>query len=390
MPVRLSFDKQAIKMKTPLTVTALLFLSLAVQSQPGHIYHDTPYLSPGEIFLECADALPRLYARGDFDSIAIHLQRRMEANPAFQTDVYALRVLLAIQQRRFTPELVRDANLYSALDDYVRDAAASQSETGFTGMYPLFGTDIDPRPYYGEEFSTLARWAEDLIEKRRLSNGEFFLCQAFAGDFEHPRKTARRDRVRYWQMNEMLDASFASKRKAPTFNLYFGTGVWIPNGHLARFGVHPSITALSAGKRTGIAEWDFTMALRFVPTPEPYTVLRQDSLYSVHNFFGGYIGLDYARYIVQSRRFEMGPLAGVGFDGFDVNDGYSDSHPTGPPAPFSINSLNLNGGWRINYFFDPNHYIGVLGRYNLIWYSNPGGTPLDGNAVSIDLIVGFN
>jgi hypothetical protein len=375
-------------MKTPLTVAALLCLSLTAHSQPGFFHRAIPYLNSGEIFIECADALPGLYARGDFDSIAIHLQRRMDVNPAFQTDVYALRVLLAIQRHRFSPDSVCDPHLYFALDDYVRDAAASQSETGFSGVYPSW--DFDARPYYAEEFSTLAHWAEDLIETRRLSNGEFFLCQAFTGDFEHPRKIARRDRIRYWQMNEMLDASFASRRKARNFNFYLGTGVWIPNGHLARFGVHPSITALSAGRRNGFSEWDFTIAFRFVPTPEPYTVLRQDSVYSIHNFFGGYIGLDYTRYLIESKRFEMGPLLGIGFDGFDVNDSYNDANSPGPPPPTSINSLNLNGGWRINYFFNPTHYIGILGRYNFIWYSNPGGTPLDGNAVTIDVIVGFN
>jgi hypothetical protein len=34
--------------------------------------------------------------------------------------------------------------------------------------------------------------------------------------------------------------------------------------------------------------------------------------------------------------------------------------------------------------------FGFIGRYNFLWYSNPGGTPLDGNAITLDLIVGFN
>jgi hypothetical protein len=44
----------------------------------------------------------------------------------------------------------------------------------------------------------------------------------------------------------------------------------------------------------------------------------------------------------------------------------------------------------MNYYFDPRHYVGLLARYNFIRYSNPGGTPLDGNAITLDLIVGFH
>jgi hypothetical protein len=319
------------------------------------------------------DALPRLYDRRDFDSISFYIQQRIKTSQGFQSDLYALHILLQIQQHRFKPESAQDAFLYYGLDDYVRDAVASQSEEG-----------------YYEIFATIARWAEDLIETRRLSNAESFLCRTFAGDFEHPRKTARADKTGYWQINSMLDASAINRRKAGTLNLYVGAGIWIPKGRLALFGDHPSITAIGVGKKNWNFEWDITLAFRFIHTAQPYHVLRQDSVYTVDNFFGGYFGFDYTRYLLHIRRLEAGLLCGVGYDGFDVNDHYTDSHPTGPPPPTSINSLNLNLGGRINFYLDPKHYIGVIGRYNFVQYSNPGGTPLDGNAITLDLIVGFN
>lgn len=352
-------------------MAALLAVSLAAaQRQTGNIY------------------LSRLYDRRDFDSISFYIHQRIKTSPGFQPDLYALRILLQIQQHRFSPDSAQDAFLYYGLDDYVRAAIASQSEDGY---YGLFATpDYDPRPDYQQEFATLARWAEDLIETRRLSNAESFLCRTIAGDFEHPRKTARADKTGYWQINSMLDASAINRRKAGTMNLYVGAGIWIPKGRLALFGDHPSITAIGAGKKNWNSEWDITLAFRFIHTAQPYTVLRQDSVYTVDNFFGGYIGLDYTRYLLHIKRLEAGLLCGIGLDGFDVNDHYTDSNPTGPPPPTSINSLNLNLGGRINFYLDPKHYIGVIGRYNFVQYSNPGGTPLDGNAVTLDLIVGFN
>lgn len=368
-------------------MAALLTIGLAAQSQPGRFYPG-PVNDPRQIFAECAEALPRLYERRDFDSIAIHLRRRRQNSPGFQTDLYALHILLEIQLRHFSRDSVRDPYLYYALDDYVRDAIASQSEEGFGGVFSSW--DFDARGYYQEEFAIIARWAEDLLYIRRLSNAESFLCQTFAGDFAHPRKTARADKTRYWQMNSLLDGSFLARRKMSTYNLYAGAGIWIPRGKLASFGRHPSITAIGVGLKNWNSELDVTLAFRFVHTANPYTVLREDSIYTVDHFFGGYIGLDYTRYLLHTRRFEVGSLVGIGYDGFDVNDKYTDTYHEGPPSPTEIGSLNLNLGCRFNYYIDPKHYIGLIGRYNFIQYTNPGGTALDGNAVTIDLIVGFN
>ena len=374
-------------MRTPLPLAVLLVLSLAANSQSQIFSPRSGYRSQ-EAFIDCAEALSRLYDRRDFDSIAFYIRLRTKTSPDFQPDLYALHILFEIQQHRFAPDSLKDPYLYFALDDYVREAVVSQSEAGYFGIYG--GSDFDPRPSYQQEFATLARWAEDLIETRRLSNAEQYLCQTFAGDFEHPRKTARGDKLRYWQINSMLDDSRASRRKEGVLNLYLGGGVWIPQGRLALLGVHPSITAFGIGRKTWSSEWDFNVALRFAKTAQPYTVLRRDSVYTVNHFFGGYIGVDYTRYLLHSKRFEAGVLFGVGYEGFDVNDSYSDSSPTGPPPPTSINSLSLNLGPRMNFYFNPKHYIGVIGRYDIVQYSNPGGSPLNGNAFTIDLIVGFN
>ncbi|HVU97695.1 MAG TPA: hypothetical protein VHE34_20870 [Puia sp.] len=375
-------------MRAPLTLAALVAVSLAAaQSPKGAVFHGSIYRSQ-QVFIDCAGALPRLYDRREFDSIAFYIQQRIKTSPGFQPDLYALRILWEIQQHRFAPDSAQDAFLYYGLDAYVRAAEVSQSEGGYFGMFAT--PDYDPRPAYQQEFATLAHWAEDLIETRRLGNAESFLCRTFAGDFEHPREAARADKTGYWQINSMLDASAVNRRKAGVLNLYGGAGIWIPKGRLALFGDHPSITAVGIGKKYWNSEWDFVMAFRFVHTAQPYNVLRQDSVYSVDNFFGGYIGIDYTRYLLHAKRLEAGVVCGVGFDGFDVNDHYSDATPTGPPPPTSINSLNLNLGGKINVYLGPKHYIGVIGRYNFIQYSNPGGTPLDGNAVAVDLIVGFN
>lgn len=369
---------------------ATLAGSLAAQSQPNRVYrrHEPPMQSRVEDFVACAEALPRLYDEKAFDSIGLFLHQRVQTSISFESDLYSLTILLAIQQHRFVTNYLGNAALYYGLDRYVQDATASHTEFGFSGPYDSW--DLDLRPYYDKEYSVIAEWAESLLKTRNLTTTEAFLCRSFAGDFNRPRKVIRSNRQSLKELNRQMDASFGALREQKSYSIYFGAGAWIPTGRLALFGSHPTITAVGIGKKSRLYEWDFTIAFRFAATAHPYTVWRQDSLYTTSNFFGGCIGLDLTRYIIHTRLFEAGPLAGIGFDGFDVNDNYYESSPSGPPPPTSINSLNLHPGWRMNYYLDPRHYIGIISKYNFVWYSNPGGTPLNGNAATIDLIFGFN
>lgn len=73
---------------------------------------------------------------------------------------------------------------------------------------------------------------------------------------------------------------------------------------------HPRETARH-GTKCWNSEWDFTLALRSIHTARPYKVLRQDSVYSVDNFFGGYIGIDDTRYLLHVKRLEAGVICGA-------------------------------------------------------------------------------
>ena len=81
-------------------------------------------------------------------------------------------------------------------------------------------------------------------------------------------------------------------------------------------------------------------------------------------------------------------LGGVGYDGFDIVDPKNNNHSQDYLRPFSINSLNLNAGLRINYFFNPRFFIGIAAKYNGISYGNKKGSNLSAYPVSIDFIVG--
>jgi hypothetical protein len=164
-------------------------------------------------------------------------------------------------------------------------------------------------------------------------------------------------------------------------------GIWRPTGSLRILGTHPSL-GVQIGGRGKSNEFDFTMQFRFVNAPGKYYISRKDSLYAFSHFFGGYIGIDYSHYFLRSGNFEFGTTGGVGFDGFDFIDPEENDHSSDYLKPFSINSLNLNAGARLNYFFNPRFFIALVAKYNYISYNNKNGSSLSGHPFSIDFIIG--
>jgi hypothetical protein len=106
-------------------------------------------------------------------------------------------------------------------------------------------------------------------------------------------------------------------------------------------------------------------------------------VYQSNHYFGGCIGLDYTWYLLSTSKNDLGLFTGIGFDGFDVANSTDKKL-----SPSSINAFNAYGGLRYNFYLNPTLYIGVQGRYNVINYCNGGGSSLQGNALSIDLIFG--
>ena len=114
------------------------------------------------------------------------------------------------------------------------------------------------------------------------------------------------------------------------------------------------------GGRGKSNEFDLTLLCRFGYTQGMYYVSRSDSLFALDHFLGGYIGLDYSHYFFQAVRWEAGLTGGVGYDGFDIADPASNDHSEDYLKPFSIGSLNLNAGVRVNYFFNPHFLLASL------------------------------
>ena len=138
---------------------------------------------------------------------------------------------------------------------------------------------------------------------------------------------------------------------------------------------------------------DVSMQIRYLHSPSVYAVKKDDQFDSTDYYLGYYFGAEYTHYFVAKKRFDLGIEVGAGYDAFDFKEQpyyyYYDPYYYNPNH-FSVGSFNGNAGLRFNYYFTHSFYLGLLGRYNGIHNSTDGGTNLRGDAITIDLIFGFN
>jgi len=340
-----------------------------------------PYL-----IAEASAKLPVLYGQNNFKGIQsfINQQRNVCGNAVH---IVAIQLLLDVQENNLSAASLNDTTFYKSLRSYVQT------------LYIVYGANKKPG-YYGvkhlEEpsyrqivFTFIVNWAQRLLERNNLNPAQKFLCNVLAGNVPDPVSTILENGEEYSSLYSAVKRGYAIHRNSKTNNIAFTLGAWLPQGNATALGVHPS-AGIVLGKRSKLNQVDFTFNMRFLRTPADYTVMRSGELYKRHTFTGGYAGVDYTHYLLHTANFETGITAGVGYDAFDIANQDRGKNYSDYLRPFEIGCLNINTGVRFNYFFNPVNYIGLEAKYNYLNYHNSGGTPVDGNAVSLSVILGFN
>ena len=342
------------------------------------------HVNCGDVLINASAVLSDLYTEKSFDSIRVAVNIMEQSCGEGSLPVIYIKTLLDIQQSSFSVnELSASARLDTLFTDYLFTLRTLKKGGYSINKYQYYTYSASEKDFY----SLIRKWASDLLNSQRLNNSETFICNVLAGNTRHPAAQLKSDKTQYPELYALLKKNYTDERLQPAFVATLISGVWLPSGNAKILGAHPTIGFQFCGKNKR-NELDLTMQLRFANTPNNYYVFRSDSLYALNHFFGGYIGLDYTHYFIRSTNFEAGLTAGIGFDGFDIADPPTHDHRKDYLKPFSINSLNLNTGLKINYYFNPNLFIGIAAKYNKISYGNKGGSSLSGNPISIDFIIG--
>jgi len=360
-----------------------LFFLLVLNCSAKYLYSQTieelmtkTHPTCSEMLKNAMDILPELYREKSFDSLhkAFEIwERSCSAMP----EVKITGILLHMEESKFILSRDVDSTTIGLLSNYAR-FFPSPDKIQIIGSY-----NESQVLFY--KFSSA--WSRILLRNKKLDENEKFICRVLIGEIKNPQKEIRQNPGMYPELSALLEKNFEMNRKGVRLNLAFSTGVWLPTKNLSVLGVHPSF-GLHIGAKNERHQLDLTLQIRYLNSPNVYVVKKAGYPDSTNYYFGGYIGADYTYYLVSKTRFDIGLVAGVGWDGFDfAEQPYDYYYPY--HSQVTIGSFNANAGLRFNYYLTHFFYIGLLGRYNGINYSTHGGTNLSGDAVSIDLILGF-
>ena len=173
-------------------------------------------------------------------------------------------------------------------------------------------------------------------------------------------------------------------------------GAWMPQGNISLLGSGPYIGGLLGGKRN---RWtfDFDFYINFPVQHTPtYMVSNHDSLTASNTYLGFYAGLDAGYALLQKNKHELDILGCLAYQGIQVLNG------NGNTAVLTISSFNPNFGLGYKFYFKQrvkydseddtytthHSYIGLVAKYNFLFFNNNPGTSLSGNAFTVGLIYG--
>jgi len=309
--------------------------------------------------------------------------------------IFCISTLAAIEQQNFS-SIAMPCDFLYFLDDYAREMKNIRTEPAKFRYY----INLSEHIYYNASTECMKllnitrSWANRLLSSGKLNASETFLCMVFSGQTEHPSSefyTLGKLMPELYAFQHQLDTYQINRlkslrdRHAGTFSLTFGT--WMPAGYLGALGIHPTF-GYAFGIRKKRNEYDLVGIGRLVnSTAQNYSILRNDTVYTRNYFGGGYVGLEFTRYLVHTIKCDFGPTFGVGYDEFDIASETDVKYTS--LSPTEIFTLNLNTGLRLKYFFHKALFAGLVLKYNFIHFENKGGTNLKGNAFTIDISYGI-
>jgi len=231
----------------------------------------------------------------------------------------------------------------------------------------------------------------------------FILCglQVYSQHYESARVQRRLDSTcRYFDV---------TNKKISGFQLAMRAGVFAPQGNLSILGPHFYLGG-SVGWRFNKFMFDLTMDFRMDNAPNYYTVSFQDTLHQTSTYHnGGCWGLNTEYQLYKNKKHEVDLLAGVGYDAF------VSAFNTRDTVIFESFNFNIGFGYKIflRHFKKATYQVQYISRhskrpsmmeidcaerysylafqvkYNLLNYTNPGGTDLSGNAFTVGIVYGF-
>lgn len=305
-----------------------------------------------------------------------------EANCGINEPLFRGRILLTIKEGIFSDALI-DSSFYDYLAQYENRMKIEDSFSSYE-YYKIYLSYVRPKDFYD---NSLKQLASELKPQTEVNSLEYHLCGFYAGDFDSIYIAMKNRELKNPELVSEYHEKTSELTKKPDFHSEFLIGTWIPDAGLSGLGMHSTL-GMKFGGRSGIIGYDLSMILRMNKMKDSIWVINQGELKKTNYYLGGYIGADFWVELFRIGNSELDLVAGLGYDGFDaVKTNTVDENPDNDEGT-SIGCLNLNGGLGYRYNLKNHSYIGLELKYNRLNYNNPGGTTLDGNALSLHLSFG--
>lgn len=243
-----------------------------------------------------------------------------------------------------------------------------------------------PELYFGYTNFTKAL-AKSIAAKKNIDlslpacNDQTMILQAYAGYLE-PFTAALKDRTCTSALSKYYARHVNRVERRAKVDAAFIVGTWMPYGNANTLGTHPSFGFLFGFSKKRMM-FDMVMEFRTGKPNNSYQVMHQGLLVTTDHYFGGYFGVDVGYEFMSYGRSRFYFMTGIAADGFDSIEPEEDQKG----KSFFVLNLNAGAGWKL--FTRDGSYVGLDLRHNWMNYENTGGTPLDGNAVTLRLLYGI-
>lgn len=330
------------------------------------------YGSPDENKPEIESQVREQYNSGHPDSALILLREHTEAY-GFREYQYRTRVMLEIANGTFT-----DRSYERPIITNILNYQTDQGRGRFNFSYWAPAVDRTFEPF-------MMRVAAEQAPKQPPGSVARLLCDCFSGPCDSLFSQLRTPRYASTNLNLYREAELRELRHNRLdghFAIY--SGMWWTQGNSRPLGNHPILGTVMGGTTHGFI-YNVAAEGRFLNAPEQYIVKRGSKTDTTDSFIGWYTGFEFGRDLLRTGHHDIFSRVGAGVDGFAYSD------PEGGKVKRKVNSFNFNVGVGYRYHLTAYglNYIGLEGVYNIPFYDRKAGDHLDGQMISLRVLVGW-
>jgi len=356
-------------------------ISAFTQEDPDSLFLVETF-SCEDVAFDAANLIMYFDAIQDYDSASFILDNWQDVCGQSEPILRA-RILFAIHNNTFSEEMYD-----STIIDHVLNYMMRMDTLSPSWLYNDYQDYFGNIPFRGEYDFFTQSIADELLQEVFYDPAELLFSEFYANVLTDPIKAIQKDTV---YANTLLRGYYYQRvdkyRYKPDYHYSFFTGMWIPFDNAALLGNHFNF-GFQFGLRSKKMIYSLSIDAKVGKSKNEYTFMKDGYSETTSTFLGIYFGVDIERELIAFGKNKISMLAGLGYDGFDaVKVNTEDDNPDNDKSHM-ISSLNTNFGLGYRHFFTKGEYIGLQGKYNIVNFSNPGGTNFSGNTLTISLIVG--